>query len=794
MQLRSLALVVAFLAGAALVPVACAGGTEDEPRSSGSSEKTTGTGAGGDESGSGGEPGLGGFSFDAGAGAGCTGSEICNDGIDNDCNGEEDDCSCEPGLSEPCFTGPVSARDVGACVAGVRFCESKGEFGEWGPCTGEVLPSTEVCDADMVDEDCNGKANEDCECTEGSGPVACGEDVGECIPGSAECIGGTLGPCVGAVGPINEICNNLDDNCDGSIDEGLTTACGVTMGGCQAGVSTCVAGAWGACVGETGPTDETCNGVDDNCDGIVDEGLTQSCGTDEGVCVSGVQTCESGTWGACAGAVAPGVESCNGVDDDCDGTVDEGCTCVNGATMACGTDVGACSAGTQTCVSGQWGPCVGAVGPTTETCNALDDDCDGSVDENLTMTCGSDVGECTAGTQACVNGFWGACVGSVGPTTETCNNKDDDCDGLKDESLSQQCGTTDVGVCSYGTQVCTNGAWGACMGVVNPVTEVCGNGLDDDCDGTADETVQCPLSPPTCTCPSPSTINTTPLSTVTLTASCSDPDGGAVTYQWTVTTKPSGSSSLPASPTSASTTFFVDLAGTYVLTLTVTDNEGQTSTCTVTINSVPDQDLHVELVWNTAWGDADLHLTRPGVSPASAWYSVDPPGPTSGDDCWFANSPAAWPPAGADGNASLDIDDTDGYGPENINIFQNPANGDYEIGVAYYCQHSLGNGPIDPGDGPTTATVKVYCGGVLIATYPNIQLDKTNRFVDVASVTWPGCAGQSKMTQTWTSLVQPSSYTQPVHCLIPCTSNAQCNGGEVCTSFIQPPGQYCWLP
>jgi hypothetical protein len=781
MKLRLWTLGAALLGGAAVTPLACAGSGDDRPNQT--SESTTGSGGeGAGHSSGGGEHGIGGLDVDVdggGTGGRCSGSEICGDGIDNDCNGDVDDCSCSPGDTQHCFTGPASARGVGACTAGEQFCETKGEFGQWGSCVGEVLPADEVCDAAMVDENCDGEPNEGCECADGTGPVACGSDVGECVPGAAECSAGALGPCVGAVGPITEICNGLDDNCDDSVDEGLTMACGVAMGGCQPGVSACTNGAWGECTGGAGPTDETCNGVDDNCDGTIDEGLTQSCGTDAGVCVAGTETCANGAWGACAGSVGPGTETCNGLDDDCDGTVDEGCGCINGATMACGTDVGACNAGTQTCTSGAWGPCVGSTGPTAETCNAADDDCDGTVDEGLTQSCGSDVGECAAGTQTCTTGFWGACVGSVGPASETCNNKDDDCDGLKDESLTQQCGATDVGVCSFGTQSCANGSWGACMGSIGPGTEICGNALDEDCDGTADEVSSCPVTPPTCTCPSPSTINTQPLQTVTLTASCSDPDGGAVTYQWTVTSKPSGSSSLPASPNSASTAFFVDLAGTYTLTLTVTDNEGQTTTCTVTINSVPDQDLHVELVWNTAYGDADLHLTRAGVPPATAWYTLD--------DCFYANDPAAWPPNGGDGNASLDIDDTDGFGPENINISTNPANGTYEIGVAYYCQHSVKKTPnqqIDPGDGPTTATVKVFCGGVLIATYNNIQLDKTGRFVDVASVTWPGCAGMSKNTQTWTSLIQPAAYAQPLHCPLPCSTNANCGGGEVCQGGV----------
>lgn len=186
-------------------------------------------------------------------------------------------------------------------------------------------------------------------------------------------------------------------------------------------------------------TQEICDGIDNNCDGNIDEGLARPC---EGPCGDGQEICVNGVWQAC-NSPAPTTEVCDTLDNDCDGQVDEGCNCTEGATMNCGSDVGACSYGQQSCTSGVWSDCENAVLPSAEVCDGADNDCNGLVDDGLRRSCQT---LCGQGEELCIAGEWTFCTAAT-PTGEICDALDNDCDGEVDEGP----------ICGVGF-VCDNGS------------------------------------------------------------------------------------------------------------------------------------------------------------------------------------------------------------------------------------------------------------------------------------------------------------------------------------------------
>jgi hypothetical protein len=129
-----------------------------------------------------------------------------------------------------------------------------------------------------------------------------------------------------------------------------------------------------------------------------------------------------------------------------------------------------------------------------EVCNGVDDDCNGEIDEadpELGMACDTGMsGVCSAGTQICDGANGLLCMPDARATAETCNGVDDDCDGNVDNDNpggGGACSTGFPGVCSAGTEICTGGMLDCVPNQMAAASDTCGNGLDDDCDGATDE-------------------------------------------------------------------------------------------------------------------------------------------------------------------------------------------------------------------------------------------------------------------------------------------------------------------
>jgi RHS repeat-associated protein len=301
----------------------------------------------------------------------------------------------------------------------------------------------------------------------------------------------TVLPSCMPTGPDTD-CDGIDDDCNGSIDDAYVssnTTCGT--GACaRTGTTSCSAGSvHDSCTpGTPASSDATCNAIDDNCNGSKDEGYvaqTTMCGV--GACArTGMTSCVGGAVqnNCTPGAPAATDTTCNGVDDNCNGTADEGY--VSQASV-CGS--GACaSTGTTSCVAGQvQSTCMpGTPAPSDATCNGIDEDCSGTADEDYgSASSMCTVGGCRAsGTLTCVNGA----VVDTCLTNPVCvaeincgDHGDNDGDGQID------CADTDcaaVPPCSFGP-------------------EVCGNTIDDDGDGSYDCADSDCATSPACTEPPP---------------------------------------------------------------------------------------------------------------------------------------------------------------------------------------------------------------------------------------------------------------------------------------------------
>ncbi|MRG91439.1 MopE-related protein [Polyangium spumosum] len=425
----------------------------------------------------GGDPSTGSGGSGGGGGAGGAGGAGGSGGQ----GGSGGSAACNESESRPCYSGPAGTQGQGECKAGAETCVN----GQWSACSGEVLPSpAEVCDG--KDDDCNGQVDD------AIPQITCG--LGACSVTVDGCSEGDVPECAPLPAPSRtETCDGSDDNCDGQIDEGCTCVDGQTqpcysggaatkgVGACKDGTQTCAGGAWGACEGEVLPGPETCDDLDNDCDGTSDEELGQiSCGA--GACAKSVEACVNGVPQTCTPGM-PSPETCNGVDDDCNLLIDDGL-----GTITCG--VGACQKTVQACASGQTQVCVPGTG-MNEICNGVDDNCNGQVDESnpgggaACMT--GQAGVCAAGMLVCANGTLG-CQQTTQASAEACDGLDNNCNGAADEGNpggGAMCSTGKPGVCANGVSTCMNGGI-LCNQTVQPSTEVC-DGLDNNCNGAADE-------------------------------------------------------------------------------------------------------------------------------------------------------------------------------------------------------------------------------------------------------------------------------------------------------------------
>lgn len=268
--------------------------------------------------------------------------------------------------------------------------------------------------------------------------------------------------------------------------------------------SMCVDGTETACApGQPlSAADSSCDNIDDDCDGNVDEDYdvtSHSCG--QGVCArTGSVECTQGkVVDSCVvgDPTAADDATCDAADDDCDGTVDED---VPSVPSSCGP--GACAAvGSIECVNGGLVDSCQAtepVGATDTTCNNVDDDCNASIDEDFVSTstaCGQGVCARTGSTSCAAGMVIDSCTpGAPAMSADTsCNRRDDDCDGRVDEQYVPTASSCGLGVCAAtGTRRCENGSVvDSCMpGSPRSTVDdaaVPGNGLDDDCDGRVDE-------------------------------------------------------------------------------------------------------------------------------------------------------------------------------------------------------------------------------------------------------------------------------------------------------------------